>query len=1691
MKKNIPSSQANTYNYIKNAKEYIPDSEDAEINDIEIIQKPKKIQKKTKTKKTHSSNNGIVTTTQIPQDAKPFQTKPEEQEVVEFVLGDFDNFHKIEEFNNYKNMISLTLINESITDIISIVNNLPNKENLKYLCLNENKIRNLYGINKLTGLEELQVNYNQIEKIEYISELKNLKKVWLCENQIQNIENLPINITNFWIANNLVEKIPENFDKYANLEFLNIAGNFISDLKDIFILEKIKTLKKLYLSDINFGENPICQYCNYRQILIHIFKDLEILDQITISLTERQYVESLYIKRNLFFNNKIRQNHKINKMLFQMMKTYRFFLINMKYHQISFFSQRQKMLEYAKYEKIYLGTKNETDINDIDKEIESSKNKVNSCLKICQYMNNLFYKLKTYISQLNDLFIVTNFYELESNGNFKLEPGNIESKWVKSCESLMKSRLPTTFLNKYKFQHFSIYEIYKITNKKVKFLYDSLYDNLIDETNKFGDSTKYLDFFFLLLPKDILHDTRKLMSFLFEDSYEEKDFILCNSFSFLDEQEMNKQYDLLSLDKKENNNFMAVICKCAYFEEIIEEIKGDDMSLCSIDEIIKYIKSKAENMNGKIIKLHLKFKNVDFYYFKLKGLVAPEYIVSYKYSKENEDKNFENNENGIISSFQYKLNMNNEIETIFNLCTKHLYNPAFNPKQYFCKETINKNITMKVWDFNELENNFLFFAKNSIITYLKNCFKYPTYQDYLNEINKINEKIREITNLKFQLNYMDLIEKYIENLEIRKEIQKDKQSEEEKVVETNKNNDMDNFKWSQMKIINLFNLDLKDEHFNDLLNKILSASLKDSEILNMTKNCESLLLCKNKLEKIDLNKILEIFPNLKTLDLSHNNISTIKYEINDTNKDTKYSLSSINISYNNISDFSNIITLITNFENIDEFIFFANPYLKEFENISECPTKTNITKEEKDNLITLYNDYLKNKNKNELIINLNEENTKINSTNKNFDYIYDCFSFNDKYHSFSDNIYFREKIHNESTYRTVILSKKKLFFVPTIQGGSDTQVLYVNLNKISKITNLTQFKELFELYIQNNKIKKIENLPESLRKLDISNNEISDLSGIELSKNLEWFNIENNNIKSIAKIIKLLNIKEIYCAGNYINNPKECCQLGKLKKLIIIDLTGNEVCRIVKDLRVTMIYYCRLLKNFNRINIDDQERVQAKEYFTGKLTSEVLEKRLGVGYNTFNLVELDLSSLKLKDEINLFNKDLYPKLTKLNLSRNIFKTFSIFGKLPYLVELNLNYNLFTEIFQKKSKLINGQGIFGLPNLESLEFAGNQLVNLNGIQFFKKLKILVLRENNLSKIDSINHMEFLTFLDVSFNKLRTCDRTTIGNLPSLQVFLCDNNYLKNINGFEKFYSIQSISFENNKIPDYNSLEKLISLQNLKDLALGNNPVSKSINYRNTIIRMFPSLLKLDGKEITNEEREMIAIEMQMDGNNNICEDDQYEIYGGGLPGDFMVQKKLISANYNYNIQRMQDKALKKVNFVQIGYMMPLSIQNQIYSQNPYIKARLDPNNQLQILNARKSTNNMINTNNINLPQIKNYNMTKPISSDSKKRVYKSNPRLNGSMNNLTNNGNNINYNNNIPNVNIVNKNIPIPRNNNRGGSIRNNNNNNNMKYNLMNLKKDIYGNNFTNEYSPSLNIEKVTPTRTGKNFNNMKNVKKYK
>ena len=1537
------------------------DNEDDD--EIEIIQQQPIIKKNISKKQKIKKKSGIVTTTIIP----AYKVlKDEEKEFVEFVLGDFHDFHKLSDLSIFVKMTSLTLLNESITNIESIIQNIPNKEAMKYLCLNENQITNMKNIELLCNLEELHLNYNFIEKIEIeITQMKKLKKLWICDNKIKLLENLPECIENLWIANNLIEKIPNDFDKYKEINFLNIAGNCIIDLKDIYILEKLPKLKKLYLGDINYGENPICQYNNYRSLLIHIFSKMDILDQIIISPEERKEVDSLFIKKNIFCKNKIRQNHKITKMIFQIMKTHKLFITNMKLQQANYFSQKKEMINYAKYEKEVLKSINDSSIEDINKEIDDLKEKKNKCLKAIEIINERFKIIKQYISELNDLNIVINFYELESNSNFKIEPGIIGQKWVKTCIDLMKMKIIKNIYNNNNIEDIQFKKIFKITNKKTKIIFDSMYDNLIDLNGKFGDEKKFFDFYFLILPKE-KRNYRSMFNLFFEQSEEEKELYITDNFSYIDELEIKNGENL--------ENRFCIICKCINFESLIEEQKRNN-DFIDLNDII----NSLNNMNGYkgISKIILNNNNIGFFNYKMKGIVEPEYVIEYDYIKKKDDNNEFVNDQIIISSYEQKYEIIDDYENILNTCSKDLFSNKF-PQQFYNKELINKYYLSKFAEFNELDNNLLFFAKNSIFEFFNQTFKYQNYQEFCDDVDKINEKVNEITKFTFN-----------------------------KIFKNSYMNEKDKIQINQVKSINLFNCKYKNEDLIDLINKIKDESSTNEKVEEFRNNIEELILVKNNIDTVNIGFLCENLPNLKIINLSHNNIRKIIYEP----KEVQNNINEINISFNNITDFTNIINILNSCPNLLIFKFYANPFDKFYQNLLENPSNDNINEEIKKKLFEYYEEFTKKNNNQLSMISVNSEN-KINNENKNFDYIYDCYSFSDKYHSFSDNPYFKEKIHKESGYKTVILSKRKLTLIPNIEGKNDTQVLYINLNKIPKITNLQQFSNLIELYIQNNKIERIENLPKNLKKLDISNNKLTNLLGISQCPNLEWLNIENNTIQSISQIIQLQKLIQFYSAGNFINNFKECKNLGQLKNLEIIDISGNDVCRINRDIRITMIYYCLKLKNFNRINVDSSERLKAKEYFNGKLTPELLEKRLGVGFNSKNLIELDLSSLKLKDEVGLFSNENYPKLLKLNLSRNIFKTFNIFGYLPSLIELNLNFNLFTDILPPKEKIIHGKGIFGLVNLESLEISSNQIVNLNGIQFFQNLKILVLRENSISRIDQITKMNVLTFLDVSFNKIRNLEKTGIGILPSLQIFLCDNNYLKNINIFTKFIGIQTLSFENNKIQDFASFERLNLLENLKDFSILNSPVTKNFNYRNNVIKLFPGLIKLDGIEITNEEREMIMMDMQM-GDDFQVED----IYNNFYPND-VNYNKMINNNY-YNAQKMQDKGLKKVNYVQIGLVTPNYV-------NPNIK-------NLMISPPKKI---------VNLPQIKQNLNNKIVTSDPRMKVY---------FTGIKNPVNQIQIN---P-INQINKNINYP--NNYTNNNINYNQNKNFNNNIGNFpNKDVYG-----------------------------------
>ena len=1511
----------------------VDDDENNDETSIEVTKRSKKTTKSSKSiksAKTKNSRHSKETTVTSTPDYK--EQKDEDITYVESVLGDF---HNLSDLNKFKNMTHLSLISQNINNIELIIQNIPVKENIVFLCLNENEISNLNSLELLINLKELHLNFNFISTITgNLKTLQYITKLWICENQITSIQNLPPNIEELWLAMNNITSIPSEISQYDKITFFNIAGNLITDLEDLYHLQRLPFLKKLYFIDVNFGDNPLCQYVYYRYFILHFFPNLTVLDQVVISAEEKREASNLYSKKYLFNKNKIRQNHKISKMIFQLLKTNKLFLTTMKLNQACFFSQRQKMLEYAKYEKEILKIENDTKIEEIEKEISASTQRLNYCLNIISSFEMYFKFLKKYISEINNLSIVATFYEIETWGNCKIEPGNMNLKWTKSCMDVMKSRIPESFYEKNKIKSIRFNKIFKIINKKSKLLFDSVYSGLIDKNKKFGEDKNYFDFYFLLFPKH-KENYINIISSVFEEEGEiPNEMILTNCLYQIDEK-------IYQQDK--TSKFFAILCKCANFDSIMEKSNINSFVDLNDYDSIKYELNKITTTK-EVIQITQEHKK--YFLYKLTQVAIPEYILEYEYESlpQEQQSSQMGVDNYFVSSFTTNLSIHNEYEQNFNTCAKYLY--GNDNQQFLHEELINKYSYVKFGEFNELESSVLFLAKNSILTYLNKCFKYQNIGEYKNDFAKIKDKLKEISNLKFQRFFKDVI--------VKKELK-------EKV------------NINSIKEINLFNRNLNDATLKEFLQELKNISNIDEneDIKNMLNNITKIVLCKNKITSIDISDLINLFPNLLYIDLSHNNIKNLS--IGNTELENKIEI--IDLTFNNIFNFNIISLLINALPVLKVITIYGNPLPKiYYSNLLSNPDDLKVTPDLKEKINNLTNISKEN------ICSLPNSSSFHNNNNnvgiKNFDILFDCYSLGDSYQYFSSSKYFRETVNKESNYKSLILSKRKLINVPLIDSSQrDIQLLYINLNKITQIENLNQFTNLVELYIQNNKISKLTNLPNTLIKLDISNNDLHTIEGIEQAHKLKWLNIENNAIKSIKEIVKLKNLTELYSAGNFIHNEKECYSLKVLNCLEIVDISGNDICRNVHDIRLGMIFYCQKLKQFNRITIDENERVKAKEYFTGKLTSEILEKKLGSQYNTLLLRELDLSFLKLKDEAGMFNKETYPQLVKLNLSKNLFKSFNIFGFLPSLIELNMNYNLLTAITIKNDKKV-GKGIIGLPNLESLELSGNTISNLNGIQVLQNLKILVLRENNINKIDAITKMGNLTFLDLSCNKLRNIERTQIGYLPNLQILLCDNNFLKTINAFSKLEALQTISFENNKIMDILSLEKLSNLYNLKDLNLQNNPITKTVSYRSKMLKLFERLLKLDNTEITSEEREMILLEMQMGD----YFDESITTMNGGLLNS-------TNKNYSFNIQK-QDKNLKRVNFVQLDLL-----HNNTYMLPGTTGRIVSPNNM------------------ISLPHIKPYPFgfgipVKPPSSDSKKRV--SHAQSNSSCNNMINN-NHVNLN----------------------------------------------------------------------------------
>lgn len=166
--------------------------------------------------------------------------------------------------------------------------------------------------------------------------------------------------------------------------------------------------------------------------------------------------------------------------------------------------------------------------------------------------------------------------------------------------------------------------------------------------------------------------------------------------------------------------------------------------------------------------------------------------------------------------------------------------------------------------------------------------------------------------------------------------------------------------------------------------------------------------------------------------------------------------------------------------------------------------------------------------------------------------------------------------------------------------------------------------------------------------------------------------LEDNRLTSLHEFPELLNLLELYLGNNLIANPKEIPHLKPLKKLIILDISGNPVAKDPNH-RVFTLYNLKKLKVLDGVSVEIAEYQTAKDLFTGRLTEEILLSRLQ-GTSPETVRELDLTNCKLKDFEDVFDEKYFPSLVELNLSVNLFASVKMLGNLPKLKVLVLNSN---------------------------------------------------------------------------------------------------------------------------------------------------------------------------------------------------------------------------------------------------------------------------------------------------------------------------------------------------------------------------------------------------------------------------------
>ncbi|XP_053132331.1 leucine-rich repeat-containing protein 9 isoform X2 [Hemicordylus capensis] len=400
------------------------------------------------------------------------------------------------------------------------------------------------------------------------------------------------------------------------------------------------------------------------------------------------------------------------------------------------------------------------------------------------------------------------------------------------------------------------------------------------------------------------------------------------------------------------------------------------------------------------------------------------------------------------------------------------------------------------------------------------------------------------------------------------------------------------------------------------------------------------------------------------------------------------------------------------------------------------------------------------------------------------------------------------------------------------------------------------YSQIAVLDLHGNRLSKLRDISKlsGLRRLIISFNEFTCLDDVYHLPNLEYFDASHNHVITLEGIRGLNKLKHLDLSWNQLKKAGE--EINVLRKhtpmVLSLDIRHNPWHKPA-SVRLSVISQLRALTHLDGVLITEEEAAAAIQFMAdSKITQASLVAHSRTDEEKLRVLSIlpyaKILSQVSKNKVDVFENNWSSKITVLDLDGQHLCRISSLEK--------------------------------LENLQWASFSNNNLTKIEGLDHCLNLEELTLDGNCISSLDGISKLSKLMRLSANNNHLTSLERNVFDNLTHLHYLSLENNRITSLVGLQKAYALIELYISNNYVSSNQEIYQLKGLNNLIILDMyGNLIVWKQDNYRLFVIFHIPSLKALDGVAV-----EATEIENAKD------------LFGGKLNAD-MVAERLGHSNFS--------------------------------------------------------------------------------------------------------------------------------------------------------------------------------------------------